>query len=300
MENRFLPTLLLRRYTIRCRYQSLGYRSTEVNTTTDTRPWDELTDDERVLEARGMEVYAGMLEAMDYQYGRVVDYLKDIGEYDNTIIIFLADNGANPAYSEQYPEVVAQGFMDQFDNSLGNIGRPGSNYAYGPGFSSGSSGPLDKFKLTVSEGGIRSPLLISGPGIKAGSQNDAFAYVTDIMPTILEIAGVDFDTEVQGRGVEPMSGRSMLGLLDGSKKTIYDATEFVGGEMNGDRWIRQGDFKAVMVSVAWGGTGDWQLFDLSKDPGETKELSELMPEKLETLKTAWDEYANNVGVVSRD
>ncbi len=174
------------------------------------KPWDELSDDERALEVRGMEVYSGMLEAMDYHYGRVVDFLKDIGEYDNTVIIFLSDNGANPAYSEQYPEVIEKGFMDQFDNSLDNIGQPGSNYAYGVGFSSGSSGPLNKFKLTVSEGGIRSPLLISGPGIKGGSQNNAFAYVTDIMPTILEIAGVDYVSELEGRKVEPMRGRSML------------------------------------------------------------------------------------------
>lgn len=178
--------------------------------------------------------------------------------------------------------------------------HPGSNYAYGAGFSSGSSGPLDKFKLTVGEGGIRSPLLISGPGIKGGNQNNAFAYVTDIMPTILEITGVNHVTEFKGRTVEPMRGHSMLGLLDGTKQTIYDATKFVGGEMNGDKWIRQGDFKALLVSVAWGGTGVWQLFDLAKDPGEANDLAELMPEKLETLKTAWAEYANEVGVVSLD
>ena len=206
-----------------------------------------------------MEVYAGMLEAMDYPYGRVVDFLKDIGEYDNTVIIFPSDNGANPTYSEQYPGVAETGFMDQFDNSLDNISHAGSNYAYGTGFSSGSSGPLDKFKLTVSEGGIRSPLLISGPGVKGGRQIDAFVYVTDIMPTILELADVEFVTEFQGRKIEPMRGRSMTGLLDGTKEIIYDGTEFVGGEMAGDKWMRQGDFKAVMVSTPFG-TGEWQRF----------------------------------------
>jgi len=229
-----------------------------------------------------------------------VDFLKDIGEYDNTVIIFLSDNGANPAYSEQYPGVLETGFMKMFDNSLHNIGHPGSNYAYGPGFSSGSSGPLDKYKLTVNEGGIRSPLLISGPGIEGGRQNSAFAYVTDIMPTILEIAGVDYVTEFEGRTIEPMRGRSMLGLLNGTKETIYDATEFVGGEMNGDKWIRQGDFKALIVAVPWGGTGAWQLFNVKKDPGEATDLSELMPDKLEMLKTAWNEYANDVGVVPKN
>lgn len=263
------------------------------------KPWNELSDEERALEARGMEVYAGMLEAMDYHYGRVVDFLKDIGEYDNTVIIFLSDNGANPFYSEQYPEVLEQNFMDQFDSSLDNIGHPGSNYAYGTGFSSGSSGPLDKFKLTVSEGGIRSPLLISGPGIEGDRQVDAFAYVTDIMPTILEIVGVDYVTEFKGRKIEPMRGRSMVGLLNGTEEAIYGETEFVGGEMLGDKWMRQGDYKAVMVSTPFG-TGEWQLFDVVKDPGESKDLSESMPEKLESLKTAWDQYAKDVGVVPMD
>ena len=186
--------------------------------------------------------------------------------------------------------------MDQFDSSLDSIGHTGSNYAYGTGFSSGSSGPLDKFKLTVSEGGIRSPLLILAPGIEGDRQVDAFAYVTDIMPTILEITGVDHVTEFEGRKIEPMRGRSMVGLLDGTKETIYGDTEFVGGEMGGDKWMRQGDFKAVQVSVPFG-SGEWQLFDVVKDPGESKDLSQSMPEKLEALKTAWDQYAKNVGVV---
>jgi len=117
------------------------------------RRWSELSRDERAVEARGMEVYAGMLEAMDYHYGRVVNFLQEIGEYDNTVIVFLADNGSNPWYSDEYPKVREQRFMDKFDNSLDNIGKPGSNYAYGIGFASGSAGPLDKFKFTVGEGG---------------------------------------------------------------------------------------------------------------------------------------------------
>jgi arylsulfatase len=243
-----------------------------------------------------MEAYAGMLEAMDYHYGRVIKFLKDIGEYDNTVIIFLSDNGANPFYSNQYPGADEEGFQDMFDTRLDNIGNPGSNYAYGIGFGSSSGGPLDKFKLTVGEGGIRSPLLIAGPGIKSGQQSDAFAYVTDLMPTILELAGVDYPATFKGRKIEPMRGRSMAPLLDGTKKTIYKDTEFVGGEMNGDKWMRQGDFKAVMVSKPYG-TAQWQLFNVVKDPGEAKDLSESMPEKLNELKAAWDRYAKEVGVV---
>jgi arylsulfatase len=243
-----------------------------------------------------MEVYAGMLEAMDYHYGRVVDFLKDIGEYDNTVIIFLSDNGANPWYSDDYPGAREKEFREKFDNRLDNIGNPKSNYAYGMGFASGSGGPLDKFKMTVGEGGIRSPLLISGPGIKGGRQLGAFAYVTDIMPTILELAGLEHPDEFRGRRIEPMRGRSMLGLLDGTREAIYDSTEFVGGEMGGGRWMRQGDYKAVMIPAPYG-SGVWQLFDVAEDPGEAKDLSKRMPDRLEDLKAAWDAYAADVGVV---
>ena len=259
------------------------------------KPWDQLSEDEKAIEARGMEAYAGMMEAMDYHYGRVIDFLKDIGEFDNTIIIFLSDNGANPFYSNQYPDAGKE-FQKMFNTTLENIGHPGSNYAYGIGFGSSSGGPLDKFKLTVGEGGIRSPLLIAGSGIKSGTLNDAFGYVTDIMPTILEIAGVKYPAKYKGRKVEPMRGRSMVPLLDGTKKAIYKDTEFIGGEMNGDKWMRQGDLKAVMVSKPYG-TGQWQLFNVVKDPGEANDLSKSMPDKLDELKAAWDDYAKEVGVV---
>jgi len=260
------------------------------------RPWDELSEDERALEARGMEVYAGMLEAMDYHYGRVVAFLKDIGEYDNTVIIFLSDNGANPWYSDQYPGGRESEFRAQFDNSLDNIGSPRSNYAYGIGFASGSGGPLDKFKMTVGEGGIRSPLLIEGPGVQGGRRVDAFAYVWDVMPTILEFAGIPHPAEYQGRQVERMRGQSLRGLLTGSTEAIYDDNDLVGGEMVNGKWMRQGDFKAVSVAPPYG-SGNWQLYNVVDDPGETRDLANEQPELLQRLQAAWDDYARDVGVV---
>lgn len=88
----------------------------------------------------------------------------------------------------------------------------------------------------------------------------------------------------------------MAGMLDGTKKAIYSADEFVGGEMGGGKWMRQGDFKAVMIPKPFG-TGEWQLFNVVKDPGEAKDLSAAMPDKLEILKAAWERYAQEVGVV---
>ena len=258
--------------------------------------WDSLTKEQQAIESRGMEVYAGMVDNMDYHYGRVVKFLKDIGEYDNTIVIFLSDNGPNPWYSEDYPGNSGSKWYAQFDNSIDNLGHPMSHYAYGMGWGSASAGPLDIFKMTVAEGGIRSPMLIAGPGVKGNLQVDAFAYVWDVMPTVLDLAGVKHPEKYQGRQIERMRGKSLQGVLTGSASTVYGADEFVGGEMQNGKWMRQGNFKAVSVAPPYG-TGAWHLYNLADDPGETHNLASAQPETLKKLQAAWDSYADEVGVV---
>ena len=171
-----------------------------------------------------------------------------------------------------------------------------SHYAYGMGWGSASAGPLDLFKMTVGEGGIRTPLLIAGPDIKGGRHVDALAYVWDVMPTILEFAGIRHPEEYRGRQVERMHGRSLKGVLTGSTKAVYDANDLVGGEMQNGKWMRQGDFKAVSVAQPYG-SGNWQLYNLVDDPGETHDLAKEHPEILKKLQAAWDRYAKGVGVV---
>ncbi len=258
--------------------------------------WDSLSKEQRALESRAMEVYAGMVANMDYHFGRVVNFLKDIGVYENTIVIFLSDNGPNPWYSEDYPGNRGSKWFAQFDNSIDNIGHPMSHYAYGMGWATACAGPLELFKMTVGEGGIRTPLLIKGPGVRGGRQVNAFAYVWDIMPTLLELTGIPHPKKYHGREVERMRGKSLIGLLSGSTKTVYGPDEFVGGEMQNGKWMRQGDFKAVSVSPPYG-TGTWHLYNLANDPGETRNLAEAQPEILKKLQAAWDRYAKDVGVV---
>ena len=260
------------------------------------REWSSLSDEEQALESRGMEVYAGMVSNMDYHVGRVLDFLRDIGGYENTVVIFFSDNGPNPWYSEDYPGNRGSKFLAQFDNSIGNVGHPKSHYAYGIGWASASSGPLNLFKMTVGEGGIRSPMIVSGPGVKGGRRVDAFAYVTDIMPTILEMAGLDHPKTFRGREVERVRGRSMAGVLSGARQSVYGEDDFIGGEMQNGKWMRQGDFKAVSVARPFG-SGNWQLFNLREDPGETRDLAGDMAETLDRLTAAWDRYAEDVGVI---
>ncbi len=262
----------------------------------NVKPWETLNAEERAVEVRGMEVYAGMIDNLDYHFGRVMDFLDDIGELDNTIVIFLSDNGANPWYSEEYPGNSDSEWFAGFDNSVDAIGGPTSAYAYGMGWASASAGPLDRFKMTVGEGGIRSPLLIAGPGIEGGRKTDAFAYVTDLMPTILDVAGLEHPREFRDRQVEPMRGRSLIPLLSGSSDRVYGPDDLIGGEMVNGMWMRQGDYKAVSVAQPYS-DGIWRLFDVEADPGETRDLSDVEEERLNRLRTAWEEYAEDVNVV---
>ncbi|ABZ76451.1 sulfatase [Shewanella halifaxensis HAW-EB4] len=262
-------------------------------------PWKQLSKEQKMIETKAMETYAGMISNMDYNVGRLQRFLKDINEYDNTIFVFMSDNGANPWFSEEYPGNRGSSFLAQFDNSLENIGQPMSHYAYGAGWASASNGPLDRFKMTVSEGGIRVPLLISGPGInKRDDINGSFAYVTDLMPTLLDYANAKHPDTFNGRDVIDMQGKSMRQMLEGKKESVHSDSDVTSGEMRFGRWTRLGDFKAAMIPKPYG-DGQWKLFNLVNDPGETNDLSKQYPQKLQQLTQEWDKYAERVGVIGK-
>lgn len=258
--------------------------------------WESLSSQEKIYESRMMEVYAGMVENMDYHLGRMIDFLGDIGELENTIILFLSDNGTNPWNNTQYPGNEDGVYLSRFDNRIQNLGNPTSHMAYGMGWASACSGPLDYFKMTVGEGGIRVPLIIAGPGIMQGAVSRSFAYVTDLMPTILEMAGVEHPSSYNGKEVLPLEGRSLAKVLTGNSESAYGTEEYIGGEMLNGKWIRKGDYKAEMVVPPYG-PNTWKLYNVSKDPGETTDLSSEFPEILEDLKTNWKTYAERVGVI---
>src|SRR5690606_20641225 len=110
------------------------------------------------------------------------------------------------------------------------------------------------------------------------------------------MAAAQYPSEFEGRKIEPMRGRSLRAVLDGSQESVYGSDDFVGGEMFGGKWIRRDNLKALMVPKPYG-SGEWRLHDLSNDPGEVNDLSRQMPNKLETLVAAWERYAEEVGVI---
>jgi arylsulfatase len=259
--------------------------------------WGDLGHDQKEREARRMEVYAAMVENIDFHVGRLLEYLRKTGRYDNTFVIFFSDNGANGFEMHMYPGTDQSWVERNSDNRFSNWGRRGSRIAQGPGWAQVSSTPFRLFKGFIAEGGIRSPLIVSGPGVLRDEKTlHACTHVMDLAPTFLEIAGISHPTSYAGREVEPMRGRSMVPLLTGKRDATRGDDEPIGFELGGWRGVRMGDWKVTWISEPFA-VSDWQLFDLASDPGETRDLAEEKPELLRRLVAQWETYAKEVGVV---
>jgi arylsulfatase len=223
--------------------------------------------------------------------------LRAEGLYENTLIIFLSDNGAAPTEVHGYPGTSREWVERNSDNRFENMGRRGSRISIGPAWSVASNTPLRYFKGTHAGGGIRVPLIVTGPGVaRAGQIQPIFAHAMDIAPTLLELAGVSHPQEHQGREVLPMLGTSMAPFLAGASDFVRGPDQAVGWELLGRRAIRQGRWKATWLDGPLG-SNDWQLFDVMADVSERNDLADSNPQKLSELIQLWEEYADQVGVV---
>jgi arylsulfatase len=259
--------------------------------------WDELNAEQKARQARKMELYAAMVENMDFHVGRLVAYLKEGGLYDNTVILFLSDNGANGAEMHQYPGTDEAWIERNSDNRFENWGRQFSRIAQGPGWAQASVTPFRLFKAFNAEGGIRSPLIVHGPGMaRAGQKVGAVAHVMDIAPTLLDIAGSSYPSRYGDRQIAPPRGRSIIPLISGQRDFVRAQDEPLCWELFGWRAVRLGNWKATWIVRPFGAS-DWQLFNLAMDPGETNDLAEERPRKLGQLVDEWDAYADEVEVI---
>ncbi|NOR66624.1 MAG: sulfatase-like hydrolase/transferase [Woeseiaceae bacterium] len=260
--------------------------------------WETIPEELRKNEARRMELYAAMIDNIDYHLGRLLTHLKKTGVYDNTLVIFFSDNGANGNEMHQYPDTDKAWVDRNSDNRYENMGRQFSRVAQGTAWAQVSMTPYRLFKVFTTEGGIRTPLIISGPGVAdQGTRSDAFVHVMDITATILGAAGVDHPgASYKGRKVEPLRGRSMMKVLNGRSDFVYDYNTAVSWEMLGFRAVRKGDFKLVWLPLPFGNE-DWQLYDLSKDPAELNDLSQERPKLRKEMIGMWNQYSEDVGVV---
>ena len=262
----------------------------------------------RAILGKKMELYADLVVNLDSHIGRLIDYLKEIGEYDNTIFIVFGDNGAEG--TDLFKMIAGTPGTRDFLWAAINWsqtdphawGDPGSFVGYGPMWAQVSMTPFSQYKGWMAEGGIRNALIVSGPVVRreAGSINHGFMHVADIMPTLLDVAGTEYPDSADGRPVPAMIGKSWTDVLAGATDSPRSDTDYVGWELFGNRAIRQGDWK---LRWQWRpfGTGEWELFNLANDSAERVDLAADMPGKFDEMLRLWQDYvaANNVILPSR-
>ncbi|NML30228.1 arylsulfatase [Paraburkholderia antibiotica] len=261
--------------------------------------WDTLPPAIRELEARNMAVYAGMVECMDHHVGRVLAALEQRGQRDNTVIVFLSDNG--PEGNSVLDTLRTRDWIRaKMDNRLENRGRPGSFIEQGPGWAQVSSTPHRMYKSFTYDGGIKVPCIVSCPQrVGAGRIVDAFAHITDLAPTFLQMAGVAQETTYKGKPVPTLQGRSMLHCWTEGGDEIHPLDHVTGWEMQGRYALRAGSWKLVHTNRPWG-SGGWELYDLADDPGETRDLAEARVDTVSALLRAWDAYVVKHNVICAD
>ena len=241
-----------------------------------------------------MEVYAAMVDYMDEQIGRVYQWLEANGELDNTLIVFLSDNGANGFPSRLYPGHDDE-YHARFDNSLENRGASGSFIVMGAGWATASTAAYRLLKGFSTEGGIRTPAIVRFPdGSSRGEIQDTFVHVRDLMPTFLELANAQHPAR-EDSGLAALAGNSLMPLFDGRVRSTY-GNEGIGYELHGTRAYIKGDWKALQMPLPLG-SGKWELYNLATDPAETRNLADTEPEKLAELVAEHMAYEKEQGVI---
>ncbi len=275
--------------------------NTKLAPVSSTADWESLTDEEKKYKSKEMAVYAGMIDAMDHHLGRLLQYLKDTDQYDNTVFIFTSDNGpegtevlsgARALYLRLW--FATHGYNMDYET----LGTRGSFVDIGPSFGNAAAAPLAYYKFFAHEGGMRVPMIIAGSMVaQTGSLSNAFTYVTDLAPTILEIANVEPPAgSYEGRQVENISGKSLLPLLTGQADRVHEPDETIGYELAGNAALFKGDYK-IVIDRGPVGDGEWHLFNFVNDPGEATDLKEEMPELFAEMMEEYRTYMRDYRVL---
>lgn len=265
---------------------------------TESTEWEEMTPEEQAWSARTMEVYAGMVDRMDANIGRVVTHLKETHELENTFILFMSDNGAEGAVFEAIPmtgDVIKKSIGNHFNNDLENLGKKDSFIWYGPRWALAATAPSRGYKGFVTEGGIRCPAIIHYP-LSKGGISDTFTSVMDILPTILALAQIPLPASpFRGREIVPVKGKSWTPLLLNPSARVHSEDYITGWELFFHQAIRKGSWKAVFIPKP-SGDEKWQLYDLEHDRGEVHDVAGQYPDVLDELIKHWLAYVSEFGV----
>lgn len=260
--------------------------------------WSSLSVQDQRLYAKKMAVFAGMLDNADQHIGRFRAYLKKTGQLDNTVFIVMSDNGADAYELNKLNLPFRLWYQVNFALGIESLGQKGSYVHYGQDWAEVSNTPFASFKGTSSEGGMRVPFIINYPQhVKPGSATNQFAYATDFLPTVLDIAGIALPgDEYKGKQLMRPTGASLLPYLEGRARTIHAADYTVGFEGTGADALYQGDYKIARNGVPFG-DNNWHLYNIRQDPTESQDLSASQPERLKSMQVAYADYLQQNGVV---
>jgi arylsulfatase len=268
------------------------------------KPWDQLTDDEKKAFARLQETYAGFLTHTDEQIGRFIDNLRSVGELDNTMIVFLSDNGASAmgkgtgsinhtlAYND-LPESI-----DDIVENIDKFGSEQTKVEFPAGWAQVSNTPFKLYKSTMYEAGVKTPMIVYYPNAikEKGGVRDQYVHVSDITPTVYDLAGIEVPEEIRGVEQMPLHGKSFADTFNNSKakgkKTQYY-------ENNGQRAIFHDGWKAIARHTKGQPYENdaWELYHLAEDATESKNLAAEYPDKLKELQQLWDKEAKKYDVL---
>lgn len=253
------------------------------------QPWHELSEQEKALNRRVMELYAEMVMHLDSELGRIITYLEKSGQLANTYIIYHNDNGP-----ENTAIIDNRSKLSRFNNSLENLGNRDSWVNLGQGWADAQSAPFRNNKGSQYEGGTRVPGFITPPkSRRLGRISQSFLTVMDVAPTILDLAGVEEVSQtVNGKAVLPMRGKSFATLVDNTDYAVHDENEVIALDMGGDSVLFQGNWKIVRPA----NQTEWGLYNLKIDPSETDNLSDTEPSKLAEMIALYEGHAEHVGI----
>lgn len=265
--------------------------------------WNKLSKEQQKEQSRKMEIYASMIEYVDYSIGRVLEELEKEHKLDNTLVLFMSDNGANPKEPESYPGNTKEVIQERYDNQLENYGNSNSFISLGEAWAEVCNTPYSLYKMTTHEGGICVPLIISGKNIsqKGSIDHTTLLHVTDLFPTILEYTHTQRPSSYRHTTLAPLYGKSFAqSLTDANALPIRTSNDALCFEMKEDKAVIQGKWKAVQLTPPHGDGTTWKLYNLETDLAEQNDLSEVYPEKLKELIKLWKEYAKSVGYIPSD
>lgn len=258
--------------------------------------WEDLSEEEKKEYITDVAVLAGMLEAMDFYIGQYINYLKGKGLFENTIFVVASDNGPDGADYKANSVLKRWQEKNGYHTDRNRIDDKGYYGNAGPEFAHALASPFTFFKYYTGEGGVRVPLIIAGKNIPKGQRSNAFCFVTDVVPTILELAGME---PVSNKTYAPITGNSLLPHIQDSTVPVYREDEGIGLEASNSSAYYLGDFKIVKNNIPLG-DNKWYMYNLKTDPGETNDISKDYPEKFQAMLTAYDAFAKSVGVLEME